>query len=151
MAGCSWAASPAGHRHLVGAQVTDPQASQHQCRNDRAVATRREPIGLALQRADAHSRSSARRLRVEPTTKALVGLKFDERVCVSCERHFGQRFYAVNAATGTLAGFLMDPYRPVEDFLDAVEILAEEANMPWTYTVEVRSRTLRADQESKTA
>jgi hypothetical protein len=44
----------------------------------------------------------------------------------------------------------MDPYRPVEDFLDAVEILAEEANMPWTYTVEVRSRTLRADQESKT-
>jgi hypothetical protein len=79
--------------------------------------------------------------------QGLVGKKFDDRMRAACEQHFGRTFYWSTSSTATIGGFLQSQSTPVEDVLDVVEILAEEAAMPWSYEVGGRNRTFRADEE----
>jgi hypothetical protein len=76
-----------------------------------------------------------------------VGSHFDRRALAACEQHFGRKFYGVNASTQTLTAFIEYKYGSVGDFLDVVEILAEEAVLPWTYRRQGESATYRADGE----
>lgn len=77
----------------------------------------------------------------------VVGGHFDTRVCATCEQHFGARFYGVNAAGGTLTAFIEKKHGSLESFLDVIEILAQEAPVPWAFTLEGRERTYSADTE----
>jgi hypothetical protein len=81
--------------------------------------------------------------------KAIVGSHFDDRVRAACEQHFGEKFYGVNSASQRLQDFIEARYPPISapDFLDVAEILAEEAVKPWTYNVEGRSQTYRANPD----
>jgi hypothetical protein len=76
-----------------------------------------------------------------------VGTQFDTRVRAKCEQHIGQSFYGVNFSSSTLAQFLTSKYTPVEDVLDVVEVVVEEAVTPWEYTIEGTQRTYRADAD----
>jgi hypothetical protein len=83
----------------------------------------------------------------------LIGGHFDKRVLAACEQHFGRTFWGVNSpprAGGRLQDFLQAKYpSPITilDFLDVIEILAEEGPRSWTFTLESGNVTRQADGE----
>lgn len=84
--------------------------------------------------------------------KPVVGETFDKEIRGAAERHFGRTFYGVNAlpGSGRVQDFLAPgpyPKHSIEDVLDLVEILAEEAVRSWTWTSDTGERTLTADAD----
>lgn len=79
----------------------------------------------------------------------VVGGHFDMRVSASCEQHLGTRLYGVNSGATNLTTLIEDKYGSTNDFLDIVEILAEEASKPWTFNVDGATRTLTANDEAE--
>jgi hypothetical protein len=79
----------------------------------------------------------------------VAGRTFDTEVTATCTQHFGQRFSEVYSSSFGVRHFVVvkpnysSPYRStVEDILDLVEILVEEALKPWTFK---EHGTYRAD------
>ena len=80
----------------------------------------------------------------------VVGAQFDKRVTAHCTQHFGKQFWNVNSSAFGVADFVTSQYTAVNDVLDLVEIIADEAATKWTFNNEGVSRNLRADSEIET-
>lgn len=78
----------------------------------------------------------------------LVGTHFDKRVVAACEQHFGRKLYQ-RGATGvsTVQTLIESPSTSLDDFLDACEMLAEEAVRLWTFNVQGTQQSYRADAD----
>ena len=78
-----------------------------------------------------------------------VGPVFDKRITALCSQHFGKTFYQFPRNAFGIREFLQDRYSqaPLDEVLDFVEILAEEAVVVWTFHIEGRDVSRQANPE----
>lgn len=78
---------------------------------------------------------------------AVVGKQFDSESCAACEQHLGRRFYAWTSAEANLPSYFNSSRSKLTDVLDVIEIIVEEAERTWVYTVRGEKVSHVADSE----
>jgi hypothetical protein len=78
----------------------------------------------------------------------LAGGHFDTLLTAQCTQHFGKHFYGVNSSAYGVSEFLQSKYSPasVDDVLDFVEMMAEEAVKTWV-NIQGESVSVQADAD----
>jgi hypothetical protein len=78
-----------------------------------------------------------------------VGGHFDTLLTAQCTQYFGKQCYGVNSSAYGVSQFLQSKYPPaaVDEVLDFVEMMAEEAVKTWVFNIQGKSVSGQADAD----